>query len=335
MWPSPLPRIASPESTMLGRILLPLDGSDRAEATLPAVVPLARAFGATVDLLHVVPDRASLVRSGPEDSLRWRISRKRAEDYLAVRAGWLRGAGLTVETHVSEGGPAEVIVDLLLDGHHDLVALTARGMGDRDLLHMGCTSGAIVVHSPTSVLLVPGVRGRGNAESVDRASFRKIGVPIDGTPRSEWALGVASLLAKREDASLLLLHALCRPETFGSAGGVSEGERASRLLVDANRASAHSYMARAVEQQGGAGVEVKSLILEPDGDIPSRVLSCAETEGIDLVILSAHGEQAGSGWMLAPMPLRFLLAARFPTLVLQDLPARREAVFVDAPHAGP
>jgi nucleotide-binding universal stress UspA family protein len=320
---------------MFRRILLPLDGSDRAEATLPAVVPLARAYGAAVDLLHVVPDRTSMARPGPEDPLTWRLGRKRAQEYLAVGARRLEAAGITVETHVSEGGPAEVIVDLLLEGRHDLVALTARGMGNRDPLRLGCTSGAVILHSPTSVLLVPGARGEGGEEGVARASYRRIAVPVDGTPRSEWALGLATLLAGRENAGLLLLHALCRPETFGPAGDDRAGENASRIIVETNRASAGAFLARVAERQGAAGVEVKTVMLEPDGDIPSRILSRAEAERVDLVVLSAHGGEAGSGWRLSPMPLRFLLSARIPTLVLQDLPARRDAVFADAPHAGP
>ncbi len=316
---------------MFRRVLLPLDGSDRAESTLPAVAPLARAFGATVDLLHVVPDRTSMVRPGPKDPLEWRMGRKRAQDYLEIPAARLREAGLNVETHLGEGGPAEVIIDLLLEGRHDLVALSTRGMGSRDLLHLGCTSGAVVLHAPTSILLVPGERGRGGADAVAGAAYRRLAVPVDGTPRSEWALGLGALLAGRERASLVLLHALCRPETFGTV----EEERAALSLLETSRSAAADYLAGAAGRHRAAGVEVGTVLLEPDGDLPSRVLDSLGTEGADLVILSAHGGEAGSGWRLAALPLRFLLAARVPTLVLQDIPSRRNAVFVDAPDAGP
>jgi nucleotide-binding universal stress UspA family protein len=308
---------------MFRRILLPLDGSPAAEAALDLILPMARALGAHVDLLHVIPDRKSLARMGPEDPLDWRMSCRRAAEYLAGIQRRFAEAGVTAETRVEEGGPAAVIVNLLREGRHELVALAPHGMGGRDTLAMGATSGAIILHAPASLLLVPpGDR--------DRVPSRIL-VPVDGSPRSEWAVSLAFHLGERLGAEVRLVHALVSSGRFGGLPQDPECAEASRRLAEANRSAAHRYMAEAQSRNAPGEAGVAGKVLEGTDDAVAAILGEARQMDADLVVLSAHGREGSLGSSLGSVPLRFLLTASVPTLVMQDHPGAASATNLMTP----
>ncbi|CAN5782617.1 universal stress protein [soil metagenome] len=309
---------------MFRRILLPLDGSQAAEDVLRLGIPIARALGSSVELLHVIPDRKSLARMGPEDPLDWRMSSRRASEYLVGPMRKLAEAGVTAEPRVEEGGPAEIIVRILQEGHHDLVALTPHGMGGRDELSLGCTTGAVLLHAPCSLLLVP--------PGSDNSRLRRILVPVDGSPRAEWAMDLAFHLAESLGVEISLVHALVQPKRFGLLPGDEEQDETFRRLFRSNRAAAVRFLSQLKERHSTQGLRVEVRILEGTGDVSGRLLSEADSSGADLVVLSAHGRDETVGWRLGAVPLRFLLAATVPTLLMQDLVKPKGSARQDAPH---
>src|SRR5919198_1224150 len=104
--PAPAPR----------RILVPLDGSGRAEAILPRVEGLARACGAAVMLLRVNPTPGELrvpAEPGMAFAARGAIAppadprnvRYEAEHYLDGVVDRLRQRDVAVEAKVADGAP--------------------------------------------------------------------------------------------------------------------------------------------------------------------------------------------------------------------------------------
>ena len=116
---------------MAKRILVPLDRSDDAWATLPVVASMARDSGATVRLLHVAPVPSERVTSGGRvvafaSQEMERVEQNRLE-YLDGAASQLEG--VPVERVVRFGDPAE---EILLEADAfgaDLIAVTARSRG--------------------------------------------------------------------------------------------------------------------------------------------------------------------------------------------------------------
>lgn len=111
---------------MYGTILVPLDGSKRAEAILPHAQDLAERHGATVILLRVVepvpirvgPEGAySLL---PEDLEGWA---KQAQSYLSVLQDQYREKGIEVQTRVVYGSPVEAITEAAKSEGADLIAM--------------------------------------------------------------------------------------------------------------------------------------------------------------------------------------------------------------------
>lgn len=292
------------------RILLPLDGSPAAETVLASVIPLALAFDAHVDLIHVIPDRKSLARMGPEDPLDWRMSCRRATEYLAGIQRRLADAGVTANAQVEEGGPAAILVTRLRGGRYDLVALAPHGMSGHEDLAMGATSGAVILHAPASLLLVPtGFPGR---------PLSKILVPIDGSPRSECAVSLALNLARRVGAETHLLHVLVPPRRFGRLSQDPVSAEASHRLAEANRRAALRYMAEAAAWNAPGEPEIRGKVLDATRDVVATILDEVGTLGADLVVLGAHGREGPVGTSVGSIPLRFLLSSHVPTLVMQD-----------------
>src|SRR6516164_1827593 len=90
------------------RILVTSDGSPESEAVFPAIMPLVRAYGSEVVLLHVIED--------PEASL---PPPARVTSACAA----LQGAGVHATLELREGEPAEEILRTATMKRADLIAL--------------------------------------------------------------------------------------------------------------------------------------------------------------------------------------------------------------------
>lgn len=144
----------------LDQILVPLDGSELAEAVLPAVERLARAMGSRLTLAHVSPE----ARLGMETSRLFEAQRhsiERIEAYLAGQAERLMAAGIPTDIEfLASPGVAGALVERLERGDIDLVALTTHGRGGLKRWAFGSVADKLIRHAPTPVLVV---RNQGEA----------------------------------------------------------------------------------------------------------------------------------------------------------------------------
>ena len=133
---------------MYQRILVPLDGSQIAEAVLPQVQMLAECAGAEIVLLSV------MVHPGydyfiPEPALANAAYQNQLNDlkaYLERTAARLGELGLRVQTEVCEGHVAEAILDYADSKHADLIAMSTHGRSGLGRLLMVSVA-EIVMHS--------------------------------------------------------------------------------------------------------------------------------------------------------------------------------------------
>jgi nucleotide-binding universal stress UspA family protein len=115
---------------MYNTILVPLDGSERAEAILRHVEDLARRYGATVIFLQVVePVPLSVGLERAYTVLREEFERriKQAESYLAALQEEFCEKGIKAQTHVAHGLPAEAITAVAESEGADLIAMASHG----------------------------------------------------------------------------------------------------------------------------------------------------------------------------------------------------------------
>ncbi len=118
---------------MYKTILVPLDGSHRAEAILPQVEEIAHCFEAKVFFLQVIEPiyvytgmPGYIDNTGLEKNTREMLS-QRAKDYLASLKGEFREKGIQAKLFVEEGPVVGTIISVAEREGADLIAMASHG----------------------------------------------------------------------------------------------------------------------------------------------------------------------------------------------------------------
>jgi nucleotide-binding universal stress UspA family protein len=154
----PLDAARSERELVYRKLLVPLDGSCRAESVLPLASRIARTHGAEIVLAHVVP-KPPLVDSRAEDSdLCNKLAahnERHARDYLDELRGKLRGDGLAVSTVVSPSGDARAeLRKLAAQQRIDLIVLSSHGQSGLTDVPCGSVTEYLATHAPVPMLIV-------------------------------------------------------------------------------------------------------------------------------------------------------------------------------------
>ncbi len=148
---------------MYKTMLVPLDGSKRAERILRHVEELAQRYDATVVFLRVVEPvlvRATLEGAYPVlEQQEFERRREEAESYLAARQGEFREKGIEARARVVHGPVVEAIIDAAERERADLIAIASHGRSGLSRVFYGSVA-AGVLHRVDRPLLV--VRSRGS-----------------------------------------------------------------------------------------------------------------------------------------------------------------------------
>lgn len=294
---------------MFDVILVPLDGSELAEATLPYATAIQRAFGSRLLLLRVVGRR-----EGAKDCVEWRLSQAEARSYVEGVAERLAEEGTETEAIVTTGKPSEAILETARERGADLVAITSHGAGGASPFEVSGTAHKVLSSGDLSVLLVR--MGEG-ARTPEENHLKRILVPMDGSARSEWALRLAAAVARSSGAELLLLQVLTRPQ------GVlppKEQVEMSRLL-EASRTTAADRLDEWGSRLERSDLPIRSEVMVAPS-VPRAIDEVAMREDASLVILSAHGTTASDAWPYGSVSGSVLQHGTTPVLILQDAPAR-------------
>jgi nucleotide-binding universal stress UspA family protein len=246
-----------PDAELFRRILVPLDGSGFAEHALPISQHLARAFGAQLRLLSVVPetDESDPARRADLDPA----------EYLARVTEELGLAGLSAHSALRRGEIAEQIFAAALEDQAGLIVLCTHGRSKpRRWLTGSLTTQMVHYVAPPLLVLRPDERWRST-----RSRFQRLLVPLDGSDVAEQALPYARAMARRFGSEIVLLS-------------VPEGSESESFS-----ATIESYLDRVVEGLQQDGLGVRRLVT---GSGPARtIVSVCEAESADLVMMVTHG----------------------------------------------
>jgi nucleotide-binding universal stress UspA family protein len=147
---------------MYKTILVPLDGSKRAEAILPHVEELALRFGAKVIFLRIEEDVMMLGYDEVVDLSAYQQNRDRrkkdAESYLAGLEGVLKEKNISAKRIVSFGSVVQSILDTAEREGADLIAMASHGRSSLSRVFYGSVA-AGVLHRVDRPLLI--IRSRG------------------------------------------------------------------------------------------------------------------------------------------------------------------------------
>ena len=147
---------------MYKTILVPLDGSKRAEAILSHIEELSTLYHSRVIFVQVVEPPPLIV--GPEGDIalhqqeivRWT---KEAESYISTIQGEFQAKGITAKKYVINGPVVEAIIKVAEQEDADLIALASHGRGGLSQVFYGSVAAGILHRIDRPLLLI---RSRGN-----------------------------------------------------------------------------------------------------------------------------------------------------------------------------
>lgn len=148
---------AAPEQPLeaFERILVPVDLSRHSELAVSHGKELARLYGASLDLLHVIHVTTYPVFYGLEQGKRTDELKQRCLDTMGTLMKRAPGPEVDYETHVLSGAPAATITSFAAETGADLLILPTQGLSGLERVLMGSVAERVVRQAACPVLTIP------------------------------------------------------------------------------------------------------------------------------------------------------------------------------------
>lgn len=330
---------------MFKRILVPLDGSTRAESAVPVATRIAQASGGSVILLQVaaIPIEIESENKPPEVYSQAALNQGVADtkSYLEGVANSDVLAGMKTETAAVTGAIAPSILSAIQSLHADLVVMCSHGYTGFKRWALGSVAHKLVPHSPVPVLVL---RDGGAVPATAAQKPMCTFVPLDGSPLSETALEPAvqllTALAPSGQKAVHLMRVVDIPASYGKFRSSVDKYYDTGVRAEAT----HEYQAylEAVAKRFTEGDFAKYNIsvttsIPVDMDVAEAIVQAAEqaegTElaGYDLIVMATHGRGGVQRWMLGSVAERVLHTTRVPLMVVHAVHVKQETQ--EATHA--
>jgi nucleotide-binding universal stress UspA family protein len=304
---------------MFTRILLPLDGTPRAEEALPFARDLALADNAQVFLLHVAA--SSRPASESEESA---IERR-----IEVIARELRDGGITTHVLTLRGQAPETIATVISVHRIDLVALAPESRGLLETLWRPSVTAGLLPRLEAPVLIMP----KASASSMLLGPGSHVIVPLDGSPLAERALPLARRFAERYQRGLLLLRVVPPLQVVMTGAGTYP---VAREYADREFREAGEYLRAVSDQLQHAGhVPVQYMVL--NGIPAEEILAEVETKPCSILVMTTHGRGGLARFLLGSVALTVARKGAIPMIITPSLPVEdaQAAALLDTPTTTP
>lgn len=280
---------------MFQAVIVPLDGSELAEAALPYARVLATGLHARLTLISVLGDSASA-----EDQQRLRA-------YLDAQAAAL-GPGAAVGLRL--GDPVKQIVAAGQEQQGAVVVMASQSEhGLSGLFHSSVA--AQVVHDSSVPVLVM------RAAPAEAVNFARILVPLDGSAFAERALPVAKGLAQAFGSELQLVRVAPVTQLYAlSSGSMVEPGSPAVMAEMTNQliGAARDFITEKTEQVRGEGYQVQGEALL--GDPGNQLVTFAKDRKSDLIVMTTHGQGGLMRFLFGSVAKHMLDNAATPLLLV-------------------
>jgi nucleotide-binding universal stress UspA family protein len=285
------------------KILVPLDGSALAERALPYAKAVAKLKTCEVILFAV-----SITNEGERRD-------RLLKSYLDVSSKSLESQGVKVSTSVAYGEAAEEIIEFSEKNKIDLIIISTHGYSGIKRWMLGSTTQKVLYSTYTPILLI-----KSKAPEISKAEFKKILLPIDGSPFSEATIPFVEELTKGTQADIMLLE-VCEPPvvpSYGSRPINPNWENYRDTIWEDSQKHITEYLDKIKDALGKKGLKVESRIIkEPDGKVAKSIIKVAQNEKVDLIAIATHGRTGASRWVYGSVANRIVEESAEPILLIR------------------
>lgn len=284
---------------LLDRILVPLDGSPRAEEVFAHLLPVLDRRKGEVFLLTVLEGISvagnaylgSRIEDGEVDARHYlhRVSRELAT----------HGTRSKVFTH---DGPATEAIRECAERHGaTLIALATHGHTGLSRLFFGSVTESVLRTGQLPVLVTRTLASPGGSPRTRfDGAIRRILVPTDGSPAAETVVDPAIDMARATGATVTVMYVSPAGKPAPRAAYTATGCMAGRFSL--------------------ANVPAATVHLE--GDAASKIAALSQNRSFDMIAMSTHGRTGLRRLVLGSVTERVLRAAEVPVLVTRSLPGQ-------------
>ncbi|HLG66037.1 MAG TPA: universal stress protein [Ktedonosporobacter sp.] len=318
---------------MFKHIIVPLDGSARAEEALPVAARLVRASGGQLTLLSIVPSTVELdMRPMPLQKAADLASEEdiaKTSNYLTHIAMSKELEGINVRTETLSGSAAKMILLFAQMQHGDLIVMCSRGYSGSRLWTLGGVAEKVVRHSSTPVLMLHEGGTRLLAPAATAARPVRLLVSLDGSPFAETALTPAAqlcaALAAPDHGTLHLCQVLRLPSVTGE-DGKHFAEKDEHAIENAKVYLQSVAQHLQQDESAGFGCTVTTSVIV-NMDVAETLIQLAahgedlntgeKAGAFDTIVMATHGGGNLAYWIMGSTTERVLHGSKHPLLIVR------------------
>ena len=273
---------------MFKNILVPLDGSKRAERILPHAAQLAGHFNNELILVHVIEPNIDFYSSQYSHKFEmiedFSQQIDQAEAYLIELKDQLDEKDCHVETEVVHGNVVGTILRLAKKYDSGLIAMASHGRTGLSRVFYGSVT-AGVLHQVNRPLFIIRSQDEQEKERKDEHIYKKILVPLDGSKRAERILHHVEQLALRFGSIVILLRIVELIGKSSSPYATLSGFEIENL--DQRFDGAESYLSAI--QGEFREKDIQSKVVIKKGPVVWWISNVALDKDVDLIAMASHG----------------------------------------------
>ena len=313
---------------MLKRILVPLDGSDRAERAMSVAARLARGSGSSILALRVVglpPFRLAPYGEPAQIALAViGVARDEANAYVKHLALRPEFKDIPIETRVTEGHSSEEILDIARDEQCDMIVICTHGYSGLNRWRLGRVASHVARHAPVPVFVVPAHDERGSNRVA--GEHARLLITLDGSDLAEAAiapgLDIVRALAAPEHITVHLLEvvdffvAMMADTTHQDASSPPPAIGAEEQALRAARDYLETVAQRIHKEYPDVAVSTTAMLAS---DVADTIITVAEEgSSYDFIAMATHGRGGLQRWALGSIAERVLHETHLPLIIARS-----------------
>ncbi len=295
---------------MIGHILVPLDGSQLAEAALPAAVFFARCFGAKVSLAHFIEKR----RPRTVHEQQHLHDDRTAAAYLAKTAAAFPD-GTIVDCHVHGQEVSDVaksiVAHCVSELQADLVIMCTHGDDGTRRFAPGSISQQVIALGTTPVLVV---RARGDSPATFACD--RMLVPLGGQPDHGDIIASVEPFVRCCRAIIRLISVVPTTDTIPGkwfqVGRLLPGATAEMLDIESEETA--KFLETQASTLRAPNLTVETRVLR--GDPGHCIAIDAQESGSALIVMATHGRSGMAALWDGSVAPKVFAESRTPILLL-------------------
>ncbi len=295
---------------MFQHILVPLDGSLRAERAIPVAARIAHACGGSVVLLRVVsipveyiPNMygscSMVVVHDLQDA-----ELEQAKHYLAGVAQSEHLVGIRTDTEALSGAAALTILDVAHRQHVDLIVMCSHGHTGFKRWMLGSVAQKVARHSPAPVLIL---RDGGSLPTHSFHLVAALAAPAQGIVQLTQVVPFPASEHEEDRGG--------RTDLYAKEQALYEAESYLSAIADRLRSGKVTDLHFGVVCSIAEGKDVAEALIRM-AENGEAMESTGLLGSCDLLVMATHGRSGLQRWMMGSVTERVLGATKLPLLIV-------------------